>query len=158
MDRSLIERYAAGATVPAEGIRGLGDAELNAFPVPGTWSIRQIVLHLMDSDLIGADRMKRVIAMDSPALIAYDESAFARALGYDRADVQAACEVFRLNRLLTAAILRDLPDAAFARTGEHNEAGRLTLEDLLRTYVEHLDHHMRFLREKRKMLGKPMDA
>src|SRR5258707_4912288 len=54
MDRTLIERYVAGATVPAGAIRGLSTQELNAFPVPGTWSIQQVVLHLMDSDLIGA--------------------------------------------------------------------------------------------------------
>ena len=62
MDRSWIERYAAGANVPAEAIRGLTPTDLNAFPVPGTWSIQQIVIHLMDSDLIGSDRMKRVAA------------------------------------------------------------------------------------------------
>ena len=66
MDRAMIERYAAGADVPAAAIRGLTRDELNAFPVPGTWSIQQIVLHLMDSDLIGSDRMKRVAAEENP--------------------------------------------------------------------------------------------
>ena len=39
MDRSLIERYAAGADVPARGIAGLTREEMNSFPVPNTWSI-----------------------------------------------------------------------------------------------------------------------
>ena len=35
-----------------------------AFPIPGTWSIQQIIMHLMDSDLIASDRMNfaKVIA------------------------------------------------------------------------------------------------
>jgi hypothetical protein len=49
---------------------------MRAFPVPGTWSIQQIVLHMMDSDLIASDRMKRVIAEDRPTLIGYNETAF----------------------------------------------------------------------------------
>src|SRR5262245_48318339 len=73
MDRSLIEEYARGATRPAEAIAGLTPSQLNAEPVPGTWSIQQIVLHLMDSDLVGSDRMKRVIAEREPQLIGYDE-------------------------------------------------------------------------------------
>jgi len=157
MDRALIERYAAGAAVPAEAIRGLTPSELNAFPVPGTWSIQQIVVHLMDSDLIGSDRMKRVAAENvPPQLIGYDETAFAKNLPYEKLDPAQACEVFRLNRLLTAAVLRNLPDSAFTRHGMHSERGRETLADLVEGYVEHLEHHMKFIREKRKLLGKPL--
>ncbi|MGD9722985.1 MAG: DinB family protein [Pirellulales bacterium] len=155
MDRALIEQYAAGATQPAEAIAGLAREELNAFPVPGTWSIQQIVVHLMDSDLIGADRMKRVAAEDKPpTLIGYDESAFARGLFYDQLDPRLACEVFEKNRLLTAEVLRRLPAAAFERTGNHNEHGTMTLAELLENYVGHLNHHLKFIREKRKLLGR----
>jgi len=156
MDRTMIERYAAGANVPAEAIRGLSAADLNAFPVPGTWSIQQIIIHLMDSDLIGSDRMKRIAAEEMPQLIGYDETAFAKRLGYDKLDPVQACEVFRLNRLLTATVLRNLPDQAFARAGMHSERGRETLELLVKDYTEHLDHHMKFLKEKRRLLGKPL--
>jgi uncharacterized damage-inducible protein DinB len=154
MNRDLIEAYARGAQSPAEAIAGLSPQQLNAFPVPGTWSIQQIVLHLMDSDLIASDRMKRVIAENEPQLIGYDESAFARNLHYEKLDAQAACQIFALNRQLTAVILRNLPDAAFDRAGMHNETGRLTLTQLVQTYVNHLEHHLRYIRQKReKMRG-----
>jgi hypothetical protein len=156
VDRTWIDKYASGASVPTESIAGLSDSELSAFPIPGTWSIRQIILHLMDSDLVGSDRMKRVIAEDSPTLLAYNETAFANRLFYDQLDVRMACEVFRLNRLMTANILRRLPEAAFARSGNHTERGHETLADLVQDYAEHLDHHMRFLKDKRRILGKPL--
>ncbi len=155
MDRTLIEKYAAGAEVPREAIEGLSTAELNGFPVPGTWSIQQIVLHLMDSDLIASDRMKRIIAEDSPTITAYDESAFSRRLHYDKLDVHLACETFRLNRLLTAQLLRTLPNADFERTGNHTERGRISLVDLVRSYTDHLTHHLKFIHQKRGLLGKP---
>lgn len=157
MDRTLIEKYAAGATVPAGVIGGLTPQELHAFPVPNTWSIQQVILHLMDSDLIGSDRMKRVAAEENPSLLAYDETAFAKRLFYESLDAATACEIFRLNRLMTAAILRKLPDEAFARAGMHSERGRETLADLVEGYADHLDHHMKFVREKRKALGKPLN-
>ncbi len=156
MNRELIDRYAEGADLPAKAIVGLDRGDLLAHPIPGTWSIQQIILHLMDSDLIGSDRMKRVAAEDRPSLIGYDESAFAALLGYEHLSVQTAVEIFRLNRELTAAILRRLPDSAFARVGRHSERGDETLEQLLGTYVEHLHHHLAFVRQKRSLLGKPL--
>jgi hypothetical protein len=157
MDSKQIERYAAGADVPAKAIRGLSKAELNAIPVPGMWSIQQVILHLMDSDLIASDRMKRVIAENKPTLIGYDETAFSKNLFYETLDPVQACEIFRLNRLLTAEILRRLPDSAFTRVGQHSERGPVTLEHFVESYADHLDHHMKFVCEKRKALGKPME-
>jgi hypothetical protein len=152
MNRTLIEEYASGATRPGQAIAGLSESQLNAVPVPGTWSIQQIVMHLMDSDLIGSDRMKRVIAEREPQLIGYDESAFARELHYDKLDAQIACRIFEMNRQLTAVILRNLPDETFQRIGVHNEAGPLTLAQLLQTFVNHLERHLMFLEQKRAMV------
>ena len=154
MDRAILESYAAGADRPAAAIAGLSPAELDRRPVPDTWSIREIVVHLMDSDLISAYRMKRVIAEDNPLLLGYDEAAFALRLGYGRQDAADAAELFRLNRRLMAEILRSLPAEAFARTGVHSERGKLTLAELVQHYVEHVEHHLRHLHEKRQMPGK----
>ena len=156
MDRQQIERYAAGAELPGRAIEALNKDDLLAVPVPGTWSIQQIILHLMDSDLIGSDRMKRVAAEDRPTLLGYDESAFASKLGYEHLDTALATEVFRLNRQLTAQVLRRLPDDAFKRIGLHNERGKETLEEMVRDYADHLDHHMKFIVRKRELLGKPL--
>ena len=156
MNRAIIDEYVRGAVIPAQAIAGLSAADLDALPVPGTWSIRQIVLHLMDSDLIAADRMKRIIAEDQPALIGFDESAFARNLFYTQLDASAAAELFRANRLLMGEILRRLPESAFVRVGMHNQRGRVTLGQLVELYVRHLDHHMKFLKHKRQLLGKPL--
>ena len=86
MDRGLIDQYLAEAGDLAKSIAGLSREDLLAFPVPGTWSIQQIVLHIVDSDLVLSDRMKRVIAEDKPLLIGYDESKFAARLHYDKQD------------------------------------------------------------------------
>jgi uncharacterized damage-inducible protein DinB len=156
MDRSLIEQYADGGPLLVRSIAGLTDADWSAHPVPGTWSLREIVLHLMDSDLIASDRMKRIIALDNPTLLAYDEAAFARSLGYNESDAAMAVNVFAQNRALTAAVLRRLPDAAFARHGTHNERGPMTLAALVSMYIQHLNHHLDFFRQKRALLGKPL--
>lgn len=155
----MIEAFAAGGPRVGEAIRGLSREDLLAPPAPGApgkWTIQEIVLHLLDSDLVASERMKRIIAMDRPALIPYDENAFVERLAYDRQDAAAAAEMFALNRALTASILRSLPDEAFAREGIHSENGPMTLARFVDLYVWHVDHHLKFLREKRARLGKAL--
>jgi uncharacterized damage-inducible protein DinB len=156
MKADLVEQYAAGADRMAQAIAGLSRDDLAALPVPGTWSIQQIVLHLMDSDLISSDRMKRVIAEENPTLIGFDETAFARGLFYEALDAGLAADIFAKNRRLTAEILRRVPDEAFDRFGTHSERGRVTLTQLVQGMVDHLEHHLRFLLDKRRLIGKPL--
>jgi hypothetical protein len=156
MDRSFIERYADGAKALASSVAGLSKSELIAFPVPGTWSIQQIVFHMLDSDLVASDRMKRIIAMENPLLMGYDETTFAQRLFYNEIDAGLACEIFEKNLVLTAEILRRLPDEAFARTGIHSERGKIRLGEYVVSTADHLEHHLKFIRQKRGMLGKPL--
>jgi hypothetical protein len=156
MDRSSVERYVKGAGALTPAIAGLARVELTAHPVPGTWSIQQIVFHIMESDLIATDRMKRIAAMENPLLIGYDETAFGERLFHEQLDLGLACELFEKNRLLTGELLRRLPDEAFARTGVHNERGKISLGELVADYADHLEHHLKFIRQKREMLGKPL--
>ncbi len=153
--QELVARFLAGATQPAAALQGLSAEQLRAFPVPGTWSIQQIAIHLMDSDLIGTDRMKRVIAEDRPLLIGYNETRFIERLFPHELDAGEACEVFRRNRLLTGEILRRLKPADFQRAGIHSEDGLVTLEHMVEKYVGHLEHHLKFIARKRELLGNP---
>src|SRR5258705_2226416 len=126
MNQDLIEQWEHGGEKLALAIRGLTDEDLTCFPIPGKWSILQVVIHLLDSDLIATDRMKRIIAEDNPTLIGYDESKFVNNLHYDDQNAADAVKIFDLNRKMFAGVLRKLPESAFARAGTHNERGKVT--------------------------------
>jgi hypothetical protein len=155
-DRSLIDKYESGGEQLALAIRGLTREDLLAIPIPGKWSTQQVVIHLMDSDLIASDRMKRIIAEDNPTIIGYDETKFAKNLHYDDQSAENAVKIFDLNRKMFAQVLRKLPAEAFSRTGNHNERGEITLGDQVKGYVKHLEHHLKFIHEKRAAMGKEM--
>src|SRR5687767_15967180 len=126
MDRELIEHYAAGGEKLAMAIRGLTREDLLAVPAAdagpevGKWSIQQVVIHCMDSDLIATDRIKRMIAEDNPSLIGYDENKFVQNLFYDEQPAELAAQIIELNRKQFANVLRRLPESALQRKGTHN--------------------------------------
>lgn len=150
--------YVAQADALHHAVKGLSHSALVAPPPKGdpsvgTWTIKEVIVHLWHSDLAATHRMTRVAAEDKPLLIAYDESAFVRTLRYNEVDTQTVCELFRLNRLHTGEMLKHLPDEAFARTGVHNQRGVVSLGELVAMYVWHVEHHMGFIARKRVALG-----
>lgn len=152
---ALIDQYEADAEILSKAISGLSRVELTSFPIPGTWSIQQVIMHTLDSDLVAADRMKRVIAGPTPpTLMAYDETLYAQKIGYHYVDAKLVCELFRLNRLVMAQILRNIPEAAWSQTGNHTERGVESLALILQLYVDHPRHHLKFIEAKRKVLGR----
>jgi uncharacterized damage-inducible protein DinB len=149
----VIDRYAAGGPLLAYAVGGLSPEQEQARPGPGAWSVAELVAHLLDSDLVYADRMKRVIAEDEPALLAFDENRWIARLDCQHLPVQEAVNLLTANRHWIARILRHCSEDDFARVGIHSEAGRQTLTHLVANMVTHLDHHLRFLYGKRASLG-----
>ncbi len=145
----LLERFRRGPEVVAASITGAAGPELDFKPAPDKWSIRQILCHLADSEIVASDRFRRIIAEDNPRIVAYDQNAWASNLDYQRRRTSQALETFRLLRAENHELLKNLPEAAFERQGVHSERGPVTLLDQLRTHVQHVEKHSEQMRTAR---------
>src|SRR5438132_2617695 len=92
----LIDTYLAGPQTLRQAVAGMSREQLLARPVAGKWSTLEVVCHLADFDPILADRMKRVIAEDRPALLGADENRFAAALAYHQRDLEEELHILDL--------------------------------------------------------------
>ena len=63
---TLIEQYLAGPSELRAAVKGMTREQLVARPVAGKMSTLEVVCHLVDFDPVYAQRMKCVIAEDSP--------------------------------------------------------------------------------------------
>ena len=149
----LAEQYLAGAAALRQAVKGMTREQLVARPVAGKWSTLEVVCHIADFEPISTDRITRIIALDRPDLLGADESEFAKSLAYDVRDFDEQVRLIEVLRNHTARILRTLPDSAFQRVGVHNEAGPMTLEQMIVRVTKHLPHHIAFIKEKRKAMG-----
>ncbi len=146
----LLERFRRGGELIAVVATGAAGPELDYAPEPGKWSVRQILCHLADSELVAADRFRRVIAEENPTLLAFDQDAWATKLDYHRRKVSAAIESFRRTRAESYEILKDLPAETYARQGTHNERGPVSLYDLLKMMAGHAESHARQIQSVRQ--------
>jgi uncharacterized damage-inducible protein DinB len=145
--------YLAGATSLRAAVAGMTREQQLARPVAGKWSTLEVVCHIADFEPIFADRMKRVIALDRPQLLAADENLFAKTLAYDDRDLDEELNLIEATRRQLARILRTLPESAAERIGIHSERGPKTLTELLASATGHIPRHVPFIAEKRKALG-----
>ena len=150
---SQISLYAAGSTILRKAVEGVAQQKLNIRIAPGTWSIQEVVVHMIDSDLAATHRMRRIAAEEMPLLVSYDEDAFIARLAAEKTDIAEALDLFAANRTFTARWLRTLESSVFARSGIHTQRGKVTLGEILAIYTHHLEHHMVFIEGKRKALA-----
>lgn len=122
---------------------GAAGTELDYKPSDDKWSVRQIVCHLSDSEAVLVMRLRLVLAEDNPTMNAFDQDAWAKNLDYGRRKISQALETFRRLRTENYELVKDLPDAAFARTGMHVERGITSLLDLIRYNAGHVENHVK---------------
>lgn len=146
----LLERFRRGAELVAVVSTGSAGAEWDWPPAEGKWTLRQILCHLADSEMVGSDRFRRVIAEDNPTILYYDEQAWATKLDYHRRKFSHALESFRRTRGENYELLKPLPEEIYGRTGVHSRTGPMTLKDLLLMYAEHAEGHARQIQQVRE--------
>jgi hypothetical protein len=139
----LLERYRRGPELVAVATTGAAGSELDFKPSPEKWSVREIVCHLADDELVSGMRFRQVIAETNPILQSFDQDAWASHLDYSRRKISQALESFRRVRGDTYELVKDLSDEVFARKGQHTERGDVTLLDLLRHDAGHVESHVR---------------
>ena len=148
----LIDEYAAGPQKLRDAIAGMTPEQIDAAPVPGKWSTRQVVCHLADFEPVYADRMKHVIAEDEPTFAGGFHQQFAEHLAYDQRDIEEELRLIEVVRSHMARILRAVSPEASKRTGIHSVEGPMTLRTLLERITSHIPHHVAFVEEKRRAM------
>ncbi|MDI6802326.1 MAG: DinB family protein [Bacteroidota bacterium] len=138
----FLEIYISSHDNINKAITNLSEAELDFKPAPDKWSIRQILNHLCDSELMAITRMFRIISEENPSLLAYDQNKLAEKLFYKQLDEKAALLIFGLIRTRMYHLFIMLPIETWSRKGLHSEKGEVSLFEMLKTYADHGEKHL----------------
>lgn len=143
-----LERFARGATVVREAVAG---ADAGALSRPGKegWSVRDVLVHLSDAELVRSTRIRMILAEEEPVLFGFNEEQWKRRNHYLWRSPEAALSLFDQLRFTTMEILRQLDSRGWDRVGVHPEDGRLSIAELIIRGAAHSDDHSRQIRELR---------
>ncbi|MDX2174942.1 MAG: DinB family protein [Candidatus Sumerlaeia bacterium] len=107
---------------------------------PGKWTVRQILTHIADTELVYYLRFSKAVAEPGTAVEAFDENAWARLEAATRSP-SATRAMFDAVREALISRLRGLDDAALERTVAHPERGALSARAILGSASKHGPHH-----------------
>ncbi len=123
-------------------VRGLTEKQLAKKPAPGKWSIREVVAHLADGEVILGSRYRLIGAHDRPPIAGYDQDAFVEMLGVASAATADLIDDFAMARAVNLGLLERLPEAAWDRVGLHAERGEESIRKMVHMYAGHDRHHL----------------
>ena len=109
---------------------------------PGKWTLREILVHLSDTEAAHLDRLRRTAAEKKPDFLSYDENEWAAKLLYKQRDLNLARQQFDISRRQVIELAWLLDESVDKLVGMHSEAGPQTFAFNLNKLATHNAHHL----------------
>lgn len=119
---------------------------------PGKWTVRQILVHMADVELVHLWRYSRALAEPGSPVFAFDHETWVTALHYDERPIEVCRNMFMGTRDQIIWYVETMPEKTFEHTVNHSENGLMPVWRILNYLAYHTDHHIeqiRFAREGR---------
>jgi uncharacterized damage-inducible protein DinB len=139
-DREPRHVIATTANRLSELFAALGMERAGKSPAPGKWSVREILCHLADCEIVFAFRLRQTLAEPHPVIQPFDQDLWAR--NYDAYDAASALAVFTAVRHFNVQLIDSLPPEAFSRPVSHPERGTMTFQTIVDTMGGHDLNHL----------------
>jgi hypothetical protein len=149
---TAVDSYLAGSANLRDAVAGMSRDHAVARPIPGRWSVLEVVYHLADMDANIAHRLKRVLSEDRPTFERVQPDLMLAALAYQARDIEEELAFFDLGRRQIARLLKASPPEAWERVGIVGDRGDKTVGQMVNGAIEHVAHHLKFIVEKRRAL------
>lgn len=138
-DKSPTEVIAATPGKLAAIVAALSEEQINRKPAPGKWSIREILCHLADCEMVFAFRIRQTLAEPHHVVQPFDQDEWAKP--YAAYTAKAALATFTAVRDWNLALVRTLSPDAFQKPMTHPERGTMTLQTVIETMGGHDLNH-----------------
>lgn len=129
-------------------LRNYTDEYVCESPVPGEWSKKQILGHLIDSAANNNQRFVRTL-IDTPLFIpAYEQDLWVSLQGYQEHDWQLMINLWSAYNKHIAFFIGCIPEDQMTRECIVGNKPAVTLGWLIEDYVRHLKHHLQQIVEE----------
>jgi hypothetical protein len=142
----LVERLNGFPPVLRAELAGVPDASATRRPAGGGWSIKQVCAHMCDASHKLHERLWKIINLEEPRLPAYDEQELLAQRNLDAVPLAALLDEFSAQRAATVEMLTELVHWNWARTGRHEEYGRISIRQYVDRAIVHDATHVQQIR------------
>jgi uncharacterized damage-inducible protein DinB len=144
---SLIEGLKKQTQETLELLNSLSDEQLNYRYAEGKWTIREIMVHLIDSERVFSYRALRFSRKDNTELPGYDQDLFVANSCSNERSLKSLLEEYIVVRTANVALFSNLTDAMLDFRGRAN-GNEMSARELGFATLGHEMHHIRVIRER----------
>lgn len=126
---------------------GLPSDLLQWKPTSDRWSILEVLHHMSHIEPVFADRVRRMITEDNPALMRYTQPHLTDPNFYATGSADEHLANLTAARRDFVAFVKSAPASAATRTGHHSELGVITVANMLHEWANHDLGHIRQIAE-----------
>ena len=130
-----------------EMIHPLSEEKMQHRYAPGKWTIKDMLLHMSDSERIFIYRALRFSRGDQTQLPGFEESLYAQYAGANDREKEDILREYSLVRESSIAFIESLTDEALNRKGLANNI-LLSVRYIVNLIYGHHKHHLNILRER----------
>ena len=118
----------------------LSPAQASHPPAPGKWSVREIVSHLADCEIVFCFRLRQTLAEDHSHIQPFDQGVWGER--YAAYDLPSALALFTAARNWNLELLKTVTEADRKRPVTHPERGTMTFQTIVETMAGHDINHL----------------
>lgn len=130
-----------------DALAGVSEARGDRAYGVGKWTLKESVLHMIDTERVFAYRLLRVARADATPLPGFDQDRWVPTSDAALRTVASLAEEFSAVRAATLTLVDSLTPAAWTRTGTASEKP-VSSRAIAWIIAGHTAHHMTLLREK----------
>jgi uncharacterized damage-inducible protein DinB len=148
-DGRVLQHLRDGFVAARELIHSLPESRLYHRYAPGKWSIKEVLVHIVDDERIYAYRALRFARGERQNLIGFDQDAYAQQSEADARPLDSIFEEYEAVRNATIALFHGLPEQSLTRMGHGTAtANDATVRALAYHIAGHELHHLHLIRTR----------
>jgi DinB superfamily len=128
-------------------LRPVNETQAMALHAPYTWTLKQVLGHLTDSERVFGYRALRMARQDATPLPGFDETQFMQAADFNSRGLPELLEEFTFVRRGHLLLLRHLPTAAWQWRGTVIDHPA-TCRSLAYVMAGHVEHHLAIVKKR----------
>ncbi|MDQ2891010.1 MAG: DinB family protein [Gemmatimonadota bacterium] len=130
-----------------EALRSLSAAQALHRYEPGKWSVKEVIGHMHDAELVFAYRMLRIARGDTTPLAGFDQQPYVDNAHFDRVSLDDLVDGLLTARAATLSLANQLDEGAWARTGVASGFA-VSARAIVFIIAGHTSHHLHILRDR----------
>lgn len=125
----------------------LPEEKLLSAYAPGKWTLKELLVHMMDTERIVANRALRIARNDKTDLPGFEQNDYVPYSYANERSIANIMEEYALQRKSTIALFSNFDESAFTRIGFANGAP-FSVRAALYIIAGHELHHLKIIKEK----------